>query len=115
MFETIKRLALGLTLIALAAAVLLYTDTGSRQRARQTAAAANRAGKVFRVALVQHSSLPVLEDGIQGVVAELAARGYTEGGRIQFQRYNAEGDIGTANTIAREVTSGTRIILTMAP
>jgi len=106
MFETIKRLALGTILIALAAGVLLYTDTGSRQRARQAAAAANRAAKVFRVALVQHSSLPVLEDGIQGVIAELAERGYTDGGRIQLQRYNAEGDIGTANTIAREVTSG---------
>ena len=106
MFETVKRLALGMILIALAAGVLLSTDTGSRQPARQAAAAAKRATKVFRVALVQHSSLPVLEDGIQGVIAELAARGYTDGGRVHLQRYNAEGDIGTANTIAREVTSG---------
>ena len=106
MFETIKRLALGTILIALAAGVLLYTDTGSRQHARQAAAAANRAAKVFRVALVQHSSLPVLEDGIQGIVAELAARGYIQGERIQLQRFNAEGDLGTANTIAREVASG---------
>ena len=106
MFETIKRLALGTILIALAAGVLLYTDTGSRQRARQAAAAANRAAKVFRVALVQHSSLSMLEDGTQGVVDELATRGYIAGGRMQLKRFNAEGDIGTANTIAREVTSG---------
>ena len=102
MLETAKRLALGTTLIALAAGVLLYTDTGSRQHARQAAAAANRAARVFRVALVQHSSLPVLEDGTHGIVAELAARGYSDGDRIHLQRYNAEGDLGTANTIARE-------------
>ena len=32
MLETIKRLALGVILIALAAGVLLYTDRGSRNR-----------------------------------------------------------------------------------
>ena len=102
MLETAKRLALGIALIALAAGVLLYTDTGSRKHARKL----SQGAKVFRVALVQHSSLPMLEDGAQGVVDALAARGYTAGGRIQLKRYNAEGDLGTANTIAREVTGG---------
>ena len=34
MIETLKRLALGLALIALAAGVLLYSDRGSRKSAR---------------------------------------------------------------------------------
>ena len=106
MLETIKRLALGLVLIALAAGVLLYTDRGSRNRAKRGAGGPGQAGKVFRVALVQHASLPVLEDGANGLLEALAARGYADGGRLQLRRYNAEADIGTANAIAKEVASG---------
>ncbi|MFM7815923.1 MAG: ABC transporter substrate binding protein, partial [Verrucomicrobiota bacterium] len=102
MIEAIRRLSLGLLLISLSGAVLLYSDRGSRRSAQ-----GNRsADQPIRVALVQHASLVVLEDGADGVVEALAARGYEEGGRIRLRRFNAEGDLGTANTIAREVTGG---------
>ena len=106
MLETIKRLALGLLLIAVAAGVLLYTDRGSRNRAKRVAGPSFSNSKVFRVALVQHASLPVFDQGSAGLLESLAARGYIEGGRIQLRRFNAEADIGTANAIAREVTTG---------
>jgi ABC-type uncharacterized transport system substrate-binding protein len=48
----------------------------------------------------------VFDDGGSGLLEALAARGYTDGDRIQLRRYNAEADIGTANAIAREVTTG---------
>ena len=104
MQETIKRLLLGVILIALAAGVLIYTDRSSRNRVKRSLG--DHAAKVFRVALVQHASLPVLEDGAKGMLEALAARGYIDGGRIQLRRFNAEADIGTANAIAKEVTSG---------
>jgi ABC-type uncharacterized transport system substrate-binding protein len=106
MFEIIRRLALGAALIALAAGVLLYTDRGSRNRARKSFSAQAPAGKVWRVALVQHASLSVLEQGAEGLLGALAERGYTQGGRLQIRRFNAEGDMGTANAIAKEVTGG---------
>ncbi|PWU18556.1 MAG: hypothetical protein C5B50_08810 [Verrucomicrobia bacterium] len=106
MLETIKRLALGLMLIAVAAGVLLYTDRGSRNRSKRATDASARGAKVFRVALVQHASLPVFEEGAGGLLESLAARGYSDGGRIQLRRFNAEADIGTANAIAKEVTTG---------
>ena len=106
MFVTFKRLLLGLTLIALAAGVLLYTDRGSRKSSRDRSAAAGSSAKVIRVALVQHASIPALEEGALGMIEALVERGYTDGGRIQLKRYNAEADIGTANAIAKEVTSG---------
>ena len=106
MRETLKRLGLGLILIALAAGVLLYTDRGSRNRARRNSTVPATAGKVFRVALVQHASIPVLEQGANGVIESLTTRGYADGARIELKRYNAEADIGTANAIAKEVTSG---------
>jgi ABC-type uncharacterized transport system substrate-binding protein len=106
MFETVRRLALGAALIALAAGVLLYTDRGSRNRSRRGFSAQASSGKVLRVALVQHASLSVLEQGGEGLLDALAERGYADGSRLQVRRYNAEGDIGTANAIAKEVASG---------
>ena len=106
MRETLKRLGLGLILIALAAGVLVYTDRGSRNRVRRNSTIPTVTGKAFRVALVQHASIPVLDQGVNGVLESLAARGYAEGGRLNLKRYNAEADIGTANAIAKEVTSG---------
>jgi len=102
MFETLKRLSLGACLLTLAAGVLLYTDKASRQSAQ-------RAGVVkpqTRVAVVQHASLLALEQGVEGMLESLATRGYGDGNKLRIRRYNSEGDIGTANTIAREVTTG---------
>ena len=106
MLATIKRLTLGISLIGLAAGVLLYTDLGSRKSSRTQAGAADAPDKVLRVALVQHASITALEDGATGIIEALAERGYQDGGRLQLKRYNAEADIGTANAIAKEVTSG---------
>lgn len=108
MLETCKRLSLGIFLILLASAVLLYTDRGSR-RAEQ------KSTGPIRVALVEHASTRVLEEGMQGALEGLASRGYVDGARITTRRFNAENDIGTANTIAREVTGGSYdLILSMS-
>src|SRR6516225_1483456 len=115
MFETVRRLALGVALIALAAGVLLYTDRGSRNRSRRASTALAQPGKALRVALVEYASLNVLEQGAEGLLDALAQRGYADGGRLQVRRYNAEGDIGTANAIAKEVaTSGFDLLLTLS-
>jgi ABC-type uncharacterized transport system substrate-binding protein len=105
MFEIFKRLALGLALIAFASGVLLYTDRASRNRAQKGVASVSQK-EVYRVAMVTHASLEVLEQGLQGMLAALAERGYQEGQRLEIRHYNAEGDIGTANAIAKEITSG---------
>ena len=115
MFETIRRLALGVALIGLAAGVLLYTDRGSRNRARRALSGPTQTGNIFRVALVQHASLNVLEQGAEGLLSALAQRGYADGQRLQIRRYNAEGDMGTANAIAKEVaTGGFDLLLTLS-
>jgi ABC-type uncharacterized transport system substrate-binding protein len=101
--RTLKSLGLGLLLIVLAAGVLLYSDLGSRRPARRASAAGAR----LRIALVQHASLPALDDGIRGVIEALTTRGYMDGERLEVRQYNAHGDMATANAIASEVTSGT--------
>ncbi len=97
MWSVIKRLALGVILIALASAVLLLSDSSHRQKGHQ---------RVTRVAILQHSSQPFLDDGVEGMIDGLAAAGFTVGNNLTVQRYNAEGDQPTANTIAKEITGG---------
>src|SRR4030095_4939736 len=93
----IQRLSLGLVLIALSSAVLLISDWGQRK---------GGTGRILRVAIVQHASQPVLDDGVRGMLDALAAEGFIDGRTIAIQRFNAENDLPTANTIARQVTTG---------
>ncbi len=103
MKSVLKKLALGVALIVISAAILLYSDIDSR---RTSAGAQAISGRPLKVALVQHSSIAALDDGITGILEGLKQRGYVNGGRITLRRYNAEGDISVANAIAKEVTSG---------
>jgi ABC-type uncharacterized transport system substrate-binding protein len=97
-WSAVKRLALGVTLIVLASAVLLLSDRSQN--------AAPRAGRLLRVAIVQHASTPVLDDGVKGMIDGLAELGFRDGDTIQLSTYNAHGDLTTGNAIARQVTTG---------
>ncbi len=98
-FDHFKRLILGIALIAGAAAVLLWSDLEARIGAKSTSG-------TTRIAIVQNASQPIMEDGIVGITESLKTRGYEDGKNISIKRFNAEQDIGTANSIAKEVTSG---------
>ena len=97
MLYAIKRLALGILLITLASAILLFADRGHRTASGR---------KVPRVAILQHANNVVLDEGIRGVIDGLAARGFRDGDRITIDRLNAQGDMPTGIAIARQVTSG---------
>jgi len=105
MLDSLKRLSLGIALIAVASGILLYSDLRSRNRSQRLPQQA-AVQKQFRVALIQHASQVVLDDGVRGVIEALAARGYSEGGKLVMRRYNAEADLPTANSIAKDVVSG---------
>jgi len=92
-----KRLSLGFALIALSSAVLLLSDWGQRK---------GGTARIRRVAIVQHASQAVLDEGVRGMIDALTAAGFIEGRNIAIQRFNAENDLPTANTIARQVTTG---------
>src|SRR3569833_505473 len=99
MIAALKKLSLGLCLIAGAAAELLYSDQESRR------AEEHSQGREKRVAMVQQKSIPALDDGLTGALDALKDRGYADGGRMVLSKYNAQGDISTGNAIAKEVTS----------
>jgi ABC-type uncharacterized transport system substrate-binding protein len=94
----VKRLSLGVALIVIASAALLVSDRDRRTH-RPT-------GRLHRVAIVQHASTPVLDEGVKGMIDGLAELGYRDGDRITLRTYNAQGDLAAGNAIARQVTSG---------
>src|SRR5262245_3696410 len=87
-----KRLILGFTLIVIASGILLATDSGGRR-------------DIKRVALLQHASIAVLDEGTAGTIDGLAEHGFREGPTFQIVRYNAHGDLSTSNDIARKIVN----------
>lgn len=92
-----KRLGLGIFLIVLTSGILLVSDWNQRTGAR---------GGMPKVALLQHASQKVFDDGLAGLKDALAEGGFAEGRNIAIQYFNAEGDMGTSNTIAKQMANG---------
>ena len=118
MLVLLRRLALGLFLIAAASAVLLFSDLRSRAKkptasARTTDASSSglpAPGSPLpahkpRVALLQHSSQMVLDQLRQGVLDGMAERGWPKDA-YDLAYFNAEGDMPVAQTIAQRMASG---------
>lgn len=96
--DLLRRSLTGLLLISAAAAVLLWSD---RSKAQHDAAPGRR-----RIALINYVSVPVLEDGEQGLIDGLRGAGYNQGMDYELVRFNAEGDRSTAILMAKEVVGG---------
>jgi ABC-type uncharacterized transport system substrate-binding protein len=94
MANTLKRLSLGVGLIALVAAILLISDWRSRSAP---------GSRMPRVALFQISSQVLLDQTVRGAIDGLARKGYVDGKTVRLQRFNAEGDFATANNIAKAI------------
>ncbi len=110
MLESFRRLILGLALIAGASALLLTSDLGSRENAATADSAQPR-----RIAILQHASQVILDQGSDGMLAGLAEKGWTEGNNLVVRRFNAEGDTTVSQAIAREmVNGGYNLLLTIS-
>ena len=96
MLYALRRLSLGIFLIAAASTVLLLSDQ-SRSRIDR---------HVPRIAIVQHVDSTLMNDGVSGMLAALASRGYRHGETITIDRFNAQGDMATGIAIASQLTEG---------
>jgi putative tryptophan/tyrosine transport system substrate-binding protein len=105
MWKLFKRLILGLGLIGTASAILLLSDLGSRK------AAGRPDHPLPRVALFQYSTYSSMEEYIEGVIDGLAAKGFVNGKTMKLERFNAEGDMNTANLIAKQITDGSYTLI----
>ena len=102
MVHSLRRLLLGIFLIMAAAAVLLLSDLGSRVKI----AAASKSGRTMRVALLQHASQAILDQGRAGMIVGLKEKGWEQGRNLELKIYNAEGDNAVSQTIAKEMVGG---------
>ncbi|MBC8010385.1 MAG: hypothetical protein H7067_09840, partial [Burkholderiales bacterium] len=105
MLVLLRRLALGLFLIAAASALLLFSDLGSRAR-KPDAPTPHAPQAKPRVALLQHSSQMVLDELRAGILAGMAERGWEKDRDYELAYFNAEGDMPVAQAIAQRMASG---------
>ena len=94
-----RRLGFSLLLLCAVAGLLLWSDRHSRQG--QAPAAAQ-----IPVALLTHSSNPLLDETRLGVLDGLAAHGFRDGGKIALATFNPEGDLPTGNLMAQKIAGG---------
>jgi ABC-type uncharacterized transport system substrate-binding protein len=103
MLHVIQRLSFGIGAIAIASAVLLLSDAPAR---RPRARSDNPAEQQYRIAVMQHASQLIIEEGYAGLIAGLEESGFAEGRNLTIRRFNAEGDVATATAMAQEMIGG---------
>ena len=94
--RAVRRLWLGVVLIAATSSVLIISDLSQR----------HNTGPLRRIAVVQHASQSALDDGVQGMLDALANGGFVDGKTVAITRFNAQNDLPAANAIARQVVDG---------
>lgn len=93
----LKRLALGLGLIALLSAILLLSDLGHRNTASAAtpggSGRANSSGKIFKAAIVYYARDIGTDMCVQGLIDGLKATGFEEGKNLEVHRADAQGEM----------------------
>ncbi len=93
------RVGLAVLLILLVATILLWSDRHSRKNQVESP----QSSRQFSLALLLHSSSPVVDEAKQGVLDGLAAAGFRDGETLAITSYNPEGDLATANLMAQKI------------
>lgn len=70
------------------------------------AACGRPAADLPRVAIVQYVPTVLMDEGVAGIGAGLAAQGYRDGETVQLSRLDAQGDMGMLNSICGQVLAG---------
>ncbi|MFO7721859.1 MAG: ABC transporter substrate-binding protein [Bacteroidales bacterium] len=99
--QIIKDLWLTTMLILLASAILLLSDLEQRKSARK------RGEREFpKIAIMQISSTPLLDNHVAGILDRLESEGYIASDQGNIRMFNPQGDMNTANAIAKEIANG---------
>ena len=94
----LKHFGIGTALILVAAVILLISDPKRNQAVKSSNAPK-------KIAVINYASVPVLDEGAEGLMAGLKEAGLIDGQNIILKSYNAEGDRATAILISKEVVS----------
>ncbi len=110
---TIKPLLRGIGLLLLVALVLLLSDLSNRNQSSQNEANKTKLSsdevfspnKKLKLALIQYSDAPISEQTLEGILAGLADHGLVIESDYDLDISNAQGDVGTLNSIFDAIKS----------
>ncbi len=92
-----KKIIRAVVAIALAGTILLLLDLNNRKSAQKD--------DILNIAIFKIASRMILDETEQGVIDALAEEGFVDGKNCNIKRYNAEGDMPTANMIAQNIVN----------
>ena len=101
MLTVVKRLCPAITLIVLVSGILLLSDLDRRKTVSHPAVRS-----LPQIAVMQIISTPLLDVYVKGLMERLRDSGYVADDERNIHLFNPQGDLGTANAIAREIVSG---------
>ena len=101
MLTVVKRLCPAVVLIVLVSGILLLSDLDRRKTV-----SAPLVRSLPRIAVMQIISTPLLDVYVEGLTERLRDTGYIADDDSNIQLFNPQGDLGTANAIAREIVNG---------
>ncbi len=102
----VKRLILGVGLIALCSVILLLSDLPRKGRDFRKFGASPKNEALPKIAILKFSSRQVLDDTVAGVLDALGKKGFHDNGNIQIRQFNPENDLPTANSMAKSIVDG---------
>lgn len=109
-WPTIKHLSLGLTLILIAAAVLLISDRGQQQNSTSLPEVKN-----WNINLLDYVNVEDSEESLRGIADGLRRSGLVEGRDYAMTIRNAQGDMPTLNTLVdAALTDRADLIMTLS-
>jgi ABC-type uncharacterized transport system substrate-binding protein len=108
----LRRIALGLAVVAAASAILLLSDLQHRERAARRALAKKHTWKIW---FVQYNDVIDVKDAERGVLDGLRESGLQDGRDFEVKILNAQGDMATVSAlIDAAVTGGADLLITFS-
>ncbi len=112
MLNALRRVALGLAVLAAASAVLLLSDLQHRERAAHSALTKKHRWKIY---FVQYNDVIDVKDAESGVLDGLRESGLEDGRDFEVKILNAQGDMATVSAlIDTAVTGGADLLITFS-
>ncbi|HEX7831502.1 MAG TPA: ABC transporter substrate-binding protein [Thermoanaerobaculia bacterium] len=103
MLNIIRRIALGVGVVAAASAILLLSDLQHRERAARKALTKKRTWKIY---FVQYNDVIDVKDAEKGVFEGLRESGLENGRDFEVKILNAQGDMATVSALIDAATTG---------
>ena len=112
MLTSLRRIALGIAVVAAASGILLLSDLQHRERAARRALTAKRTWKIY---FVQYNDVIDVKDAERGVLDGLRESGLENGRDFEVKILNAQGDMATVSAlIDAAVTGGADMLITFS-